>query len=150
MGEKMTDNDQFQAYRALSEHMYTEYSHRRELEWKINVAVWTLLSAVGYLLVSQRIHLGCRILLLVVMVPLHALWCIKIHRGEYREQGLCDRYRADAERILGEQGREPNKVTPEPLPQQWIFDLFKSYWWWLFLAVSMTSFVTAAVVIIAW
>ena len=106
MGEKMTDNDQFQAYRALSEHMYTEYSHRRELEWKINVAVWTLLSAVGYLLVSQKIHLGCRLLPLIAMVPLHTLWCIKIHRGEYREQRLCDRYRAEAERILGEQESE--------------------------------------------
>jgi hypothetical protein len=150
MCEKMTNNEQFQAWHDLSEHSYKEYNDRRELEWKINVAVWTLLSAVGYLLVSQKIHLGCRLVPLFAMVPLHALWCIKIQRGEYREQQRADRYRIAAERILAGQGGAPGEEEPKPLPQQRFFDRFKSYWWWLFITVGMTSFVAAAVVTIAW
>ena len=129
----MTDSDQVQAYSELSEQLYTQYHHRRELEWKIHVATWTLLSAVGYLLVSGGIHPGRRLLTLFAMVPLHALWCIKIQIPEFRARHLSVCYRRAAERILIEQekgeGWRPNLLIDDdknlPLePPRWIQEGF--------------------------
>ncbi len=90
------------------------------------------------------------------MVPLHTLWCIKIQRGTSREHQLSISYRMAAERILVAQetteGLQPNIPVDngQQFPPVWIYDRFKSYWWWLFVVVGTTSFVTAAVITIAW
>jgi hypothetical protein len=159
MSDPMTDNDQFQAYRSLSEQMHTQYTQRRELEWKNHVAIWTLLAAVGYLLVVQKIHLGCHLFALLVMVPLHALWCVKIHTGEFRDQSLSVCYRRAAERILVEQSKvgdqQLNTLVDDgenraPQPPPWLRDLFEGYAWWFLAEVGTTALIAVAVIYIAW
>jgi hypothetical protein len=140
MPDKITDNEQFQAYRTLSEQMHNQYNQRRELEWKNHVAIWTLLSAVGYLFVSQKIHVGGWSYALFAMVPLHALWCVKIHIGEFRDQHLSICYRQAAERILSEQpkgeGQQENGLIDKAEnqaehPPKWVRRVFEGYGWWL-------------------
>jgi len=160
----MTDKEQFQAYSTLSEQLYTQFHHRRELEWRIHVAIWTLLAAAGYLLVSQKICLGhlrpVPLFALFVMVPiLHFLWCVKIQIPEFRSRHLSREYRLAAERILTDQqrgeGRQLNTLIDseenrQDDPHPWIQKRFESNWWWLMVEVGTTLLLTTAVVYFAW
>jgi hypothetical protein len=160
MDQRMTDNEQFEAYRGLSEQLHTQYNQRRDLEWKIHVAIWTLLSAVGYLLISEKLHLGCSLIFyLFPIIPLHAVWCVKIHTREFLDRDLSIRYRQAAERILTEQPKgeyqQLNRLIDDGVnralqPPRWLRNGFESYVWWLVAEVGTTVLLAGAIVWIAW
>jgi hypothetical protein len=90
-------------------------------------------------------HWGACSLMLLLAVPLHALWCIKIHRGLVLEQNLGIRYRKAAELLLT--ATLPSAARNAPLwwlratpvdgaeersnMPDWLQRAFESYWWWL-------------------
>lgn len=150
MASEITEKDKLDVYRALSEQLHTQYNQRRELEWKIHVSIWTLISAIGYLLVSQKIHVGWELIWLFVMVPLHFVWCIKIHTGVFRDQHLSTLYRRAAEKLL-----KPGPIIDDEAggalrPPRSLRRFFEGYGWWLVAEVGTTLLLTAAVVYIAW
>jgi len=148
MSSAMTDNDRVQAYSQLSEQLYKRYNDRRDLEWRIHVAIWTFLAAIGYLLVTQHIHPGKKLLLVLLIVPLHAVWCIKIHIGEFRDQHHSEGYLKAAERILA--GAEAPLLCeePPPYPPVQIQDILHSWWWWIAVEAGTTAVITIAIILL--
>jgi len=69
MGDEMTDKDRIEAYSKLSEQMYKQYNDRRELEWRIQVAIWTFLVAIGYLVVTQHLQPKYSAFGLLLIIP---------------------------------------------------------------------------------
>src|SRR5256885_1806563 len=96
----LSDEEKIKAYCTLSEQLHTQYSQRRDLEWKIHISIWTLISATGYLLITQKIPVGNNLAWLILIIPLHFIWCVKIHAGGFRAQYLSRYYRRAAEQLL--------------------------------------------------
>jgi hypothetical protein len=90
------------AYVSLSAQMHAEYDSRRSLEWKMHIAVWTLLAATGYSI--GYLHLLVRLIYLLpwlgFLLGLHLIWCVKIQQGQRVEQDLSRFYRSRAEDLL--------------------------------------------------
>lgn len=147
---RVTDKDRLDAYRAFSQQLHNQYNQRRELEWKIHVSIWTLISAVGYLLIGHEIYLGPKVIWLFVMVPLHFIWCVKIHTGGFRDQHLSIRYRQAAEALLAHQAPIDNNAEHAPQPPAWLRTAFRWYWWWLVAEVGTTLLLIAGIVYITW
>jgi hypothetical protein len=150
MANEITDKDRAEIYRALSEQLHNQYNQRRELEWKIHVSIWTLISAFGYLLVSQPVCIGHKVLLLFLMVPLHLIWCVKIHTGGFRDQHLSTQYRRAAELLLTNGRLVDDGAENALLPPPWLRDKFRAYGWWLLAEVGTTFLLAAAVAYLAW
>jgi len=141
------------SYLRLSEQLYNQYNDRRKLEWRINVALWTLLAAVTYLCVSENKHLECFTYWSLLIIPIHFIWIVKIVSGEIREQNLSRSYRKKAERILNYSPDKPSQTDPDQFPQEkisempeeeskmpkWLEDAFLSYWWWPIVQLSTTT-----------
>ena len=49
--------DRIEVYLQLSDNLYKQYHDRRALEWKVHIAVWTLLALTAYLCVTNDKHL---------------------------------------------------------------------------------------------
>jgi hypothetical protein len=155
----MSDKERVEAYLTLSAQLYKQHDDRRSLEWKIHLALWTLLVAAGYAMIAQQgKHLGVKSLILLFTIPIHFVWCIKMHRGLLRELRQIRSYRKAVESILAKAGTEPfaggnnliddgeiHSVMPE-----WLYRKFASYWWWLGVEVVTTLLVAAVVILLAW
>jgi hypothetical protein len=150
--KKLTDKDRAELYRALSEQMHTQYDQRRELEWKIHVSIWTLISAIGTMLITQKIYLGPIVWCLFAIVPLHLIWCVKIHIGGFRDRHFSDAYREAAVRVIEKDVTEKADDSEESvkLPPPWIRTIFrrydKGYLWWLGAEVGTTLLLTLGVI----
>jgi len=143
-----------QVYCTLADQLDNQYHQRRELEWRIHISVWTLIAAVSYLLITQKVQLGRELFLLFLIVPLHFIWCVKIHTGGFRAQHLSRQYRRAAERLLNPSGpliddkgtaRNPDR---ELLPPRWLRMSFEWYWWWMIAEVGTTILLTTGIVYI--
>jgi len=158
MGDEMTDKDRVEAYSKLSEQLYKQYHDRRELEWKIHVAIWTFLAAIGYLVVRQHLHPKYSVFGLLLIIPLHAIWCIKIHIGEFRDLHHSIEYRQAAERLIvrreiTETANEKTLIegeTPVLQPSQEVRHRFECYWWWVIVEAGTTALITIAIIVLAW
>jgi len=157
MGDEMTDKDRIEAYSKLSEQMYKQYKDRRELEWRIHVAIWTFLVAIGYLVVTQHLQPKYSVFGLLLIIPLHAIWCIKIHIGEFLDQHHSIGYRRAAERLIAHRGTSiaPKQETliddEKPLlPPPEVQNIFDSYWWWVAVEAGTTALITMAIIVLAW
>lgn len=147
---RITDKDRLEAYRAFSAQLHDQYNQRRELEWKIHVSIWTLISAVGYLLISHEIYIGPKVMWLFVMVPLHLIWCVKIHTGGFRDQYLSVRYRQAAENLLTQRRPIDDEAEHAPHPPKRLRAMFRWYGWWLVAEVGTTFLLIAGIVYITW
>ena len=154
----MNDLEKMKAYLGLSQQLYTQHHNRRSLEWQIHLAVWTLLVAAGYAVISHDRHWGAFSLMLFLVVPFHTIWCVKIHRGLIREQDLSIKYRNRVENILENQelsafSSPALAINPEEersaMPV-WLQQTFESYWWWLGAEFGTTCLIACVVVRLAW
>lgn len=148
----LQDEEAVKAYCTLADQLHTQYHQRRELEWRIHVSVWTLIVGVGYLLITQKVQLGRELFLLFFIVPLHFIWCVKIHTGGFRAQYLSKQYRRAAERIINPSGpliddkgtvRDPES---DLLPPRWLRISFEWYWWWMIAEIGTTILLTTGIV----
>ncbi len=149
MSYEMTDSDRTQAYSQLSDQLYKRYNDRRDLEWRIHVAIWTFLAAIGYLLVTQHIHPGKMLLLVLLIIPIHAVWCMKIHIGEFRDGHRSEGYLRAAERILAGNPERLICDEPAPIPPPRIRKVLESWWWWIVVEAGTTALITIAVILLA-
>jgi len=147
----LTDAQRIEAYRALSQQLYTQYHDRRTLEWRIHLGLWTLLGLIAYLCVTNDKHFGLVALAVFLAVPIHFIWIIKIVRGEILEQKKSIIFRLKAEQILDCQDTFAGK-TSLSLNQEEKSDMprilskgFESYWWWLALVLGTTFFLCVGV-----
>lgn len=139
-------------YLQLSEKLYNQYHHRRALEWKIHISVWTFLALTTYLCVSHDKHLENAFLIFLI-IPIHFTWIIKIVKGEIRDQDLSNTYRLIALRILDDcidsaELQEKYKLSPHiegkghsKMPDK-LKESFESYWWWLTMVIGTTILLT--------
>ena len=148
----MEDKDRAELYRALSEQMHTQYDQRRDLEWKIHVSIWTLISAIGAMFVTQKIYLGPIVWSLIVIVPIHLVWCVKIHIGGFRDRHLSEVYRSAAVGLIKKNATETvdDREERTKLPPLWIRKTFGpydgGYLWWLGAEVGTTLLLTLGVI----
>ncbi len=143
--ETITDAKCVETYCALSQQLYTQYHDRRTLEWKMHLALWTLLALTAYLCVTKDKHLGQFALGIFLTVPVHFVWTIKIHKGQLRDHSLSAYYRSQAEKILT--SRHPTDIMTEsisklPVCHHYMETVdsigFLHYWWWLAVTVGTT------------
>src|SRR5579871_2326563 len=101
----MDNLDRAKGYLELAKQLRDEHSDRRAIEWRIHVAVWTFLAAVGYATISMpsRIPQPVAFLLLAVFVILHATWTVKMQRSGILEHEKSVRYREMADAIFREE-----------------------------------------------
>lgn len=144
MNEPITDAQCVETYCALSQQLYTQYHDRRTLDWRIHLALWTLLALTAYLCVTNDRHLGHLACGVFLLVPIHFVWIIKMARGQIFEQKLSIIYRLKAEHILSCRYPDGEKTLPIP---EWeeksdmpriLSKGFASYWWWLSVEVATT------------
>lgn len=149
-----SDDARLQAYVELARQMNAQYEGRRSLAWRIHLALWTLLAAAGYLMVSEEKHLGRVALVFVGAVPLHLVWCFKIHIGQIREQNRSIRYRIAAELLASTPTRAGARTIDDSQERSdlppWVDRLFKSYWWWIVAEVGTTVLITVVVTMLSW
>ena len=148
--ERITDKERLEVYRAFSEQLHNQYNQRRELEWKIHVSIWTLISATGYLLISHEIYLGSKVMWLFLMVPLHLVWCVKIHTGGFKDQHLSVLYRRAAEALLTSRPPIDDEAEHARNPPEWLRTAFEWYGWWLVAEVGTTFLLIAGIAYITW
>jgi len=151
----MNPKDRAAAYIALSKQLDQQYARRRSLEWKIHLAIWTLLVAAGYALLTyaptiSRVGL---VVALAIMVFVHLVWAVKIHTGQFRDQQLSIVHREKAESILQNDLDNVGAATIDASKSReqwarmpdWLEIVFASYWWWLGAEVGTTVLMAVAV-----
>ena len=148
----MTDDQISKSYIELSQQLYKQYLDRRDLEWRIHLTLWTFLSLIAYLFVTNDIHLGNTAYGVFLTIPLHFVWMVKIHKGQKLELNLSIRYRNEAERIL-KSTQLPQSHTSSNLFQdeerskipRWLDQGFESYYWWLGAELLATILISTGV-----
>ncbi len=114
-------HDLVNSFIALADHMNKRYEGRRALEWKIHIAVWTLLVVCGYAFLKFKLCLTITIfeippqmvlaLYLVLFCGLYLFFCYLIQKGESFEHNLSVGYRKRAAEILEfkeDEGEKPS------------------------------------------
>jgi hypothetical protein len=139
----MTSEQVARAYIELSRQLYAQHRDRRDLEWRVHLPLWTLLALTAYLAVTNNRHLGTTALLIFLIIPIHFIWIMKIHRGELRDITLSIRYRDTALRILG--AFEPLVPPFESKALLRIDRVFHSYGWWLVADFGPTILISVVV-----
>jgi hypothetical protein len=142
----------------LSAQLYGQYHDRCTLEWRIHVALWALLAGAGYAMFSngQGRHFGCKSLWMLLTVPIHLVWCVKIHIGNVKEQDLSTLYREAANKLLefdperAVQETPPSKLNERSKIPEWLKKIFKSYLWWLGAEIGTTFLISVVVIFLAW
>lgn len=152
----LTKTERLDGLLKLSAQMYGQYHDRCTLEWQIHVALWALLAGSGYAMLSQGGNFGCTSLWVLLAVPVHVVWCVKIHIGNIKEQDMSIAYRKAADDLLGFAAEcavkkvplnDPNERSKMP---EWLNGFFKSYWWWLVAEVGTTLLISVVVIFLAW
>jgi hypothetical protein len=138
-----------ESYCALSKQMAEEYRARRTLEWQMHLALWTILAAAIYLCVSNHIHFGKAAWWILVVVPFHFVWTVKIASGQAREQKLSIYYRTCAVSLLRDAAPAQDASLPLATTEEGstmptsLLNFFRPYLWWLFVQVGTTMLLCA-------
>ena len=159
--ELIVPHERANAYISLSNQLSQAYNWRRSLEWKIHIALWTLLAASGYAYLRFNPDFGIKALvpILIILVPfvfLHLVCSIKLHRSENKEQKLSIEFRKKAEAILERGGDDQPKDEGLNIKKEKTLDAppsrkkcFEGYWWWLVIEVSTTIIIAIVIVFLA-
>ncbi len=128
-------------YCELAEQLAEAYRARRSLEWRMHVALWTLLGVIIYLCIEKDQHLEATAAVVFFAVPIHLVWIVKIARGQIREQELSKYYRSCAVNLL--QGAKLADLPPPPKEEgstmpPWLDKSVTSYLWWVFVLIGTT------------
>ena len=123
--DSISKHDLVKSCIALADHMNKRYEGRRALEWKIHLAVWTLLVVCGYAFLKFKLCLTIfgipsqfvLALYLVLFCSLYLFFCYLIRKGESLEHDLSVRYREKAAEILK---FKEDKKKRKPSGRLWI------------------------------
>lgn len=151
----LSDADVVTAYCALSKQASEEYRARRDLEWKMHLSLWTILSAIIYVCTTHDLHLGLWMIPMFLAVPMHLIWIIKIHRGQIHEDDLSKVYRWHAEQLLPKLVRVKDdelastRKGESVMPRSWE-QSFRSYLWWVFIELGTTILIITVGIKLIW
>lgn len=78
------------------------FHQTQEIEWKANIALWTLLAGAIYLARDHCLGIPRCVAYIAafVIVLLHGCWLGKVHSSEHIDKILSTRYRSDALLLL--------------------------------------------------
>lgn len=138
-----------ETYCALSKQHAEEYRSRRALEWRLHLAIWTILSATVALCLSNEVKLGGMAFCLFFAVPIHLIWTVMIVRGEIIEQNLSFYFREKALELIHDDRDERHRAMlgettsvglrrrGAQMPNR-LRESFGHYYWWVFVQVGTT------------
>jgi len=135
---KMDDKDRFEAYMKLADFYRERESSRRQLEWKISLALWALIVAAIYS-IKARPPEWAIIVSLVFIVLIHTgLWVWHFWVRSEGTSRVTQRYIWRAEHIVRGDKEEPKPAKPRTLMDS-IFSMTPSivqFLTTLFLAIT--------------
>jgi hypothetical protein len=119
------------AYLELYKQQMERFHQTREVEWKANISLWTLLAGAVYLAKDHSLGIARCVAYFAVLliVALHGWWLFKVHASEHVDKILWTRYRSDALLLL--RGRLL-KHEGEVAERKWAPS-------WLALEIGMTA-----------
>jgi hypothetical protein len=134
-------------YISLATQMHAQYDARRSLEWKIHIAVWTLLALSAYNLptLAPRIEVPRLAITLAVFAALHLLVTAKFLYLEKGDREESNKYRKKAVELLNQLDNGTTEENKSSLPR-WLEPALKSWWTWI-LAEFGTTVCLAVVVL---
>jgi len=144
----LTDEQIVNGFIALSQQLHKQHQDSRNIESRVHITLWTFLAFIAYLSVStDKLHLGKFAAIILVIIPIHFIWLLKIQRGEVIDSKLSNHYRTEAEIILrsSKSMSNPSSNKYKSFEEEerskmigWIEWAFKSYYWWIIVDVGMT------------
>jgi hypothetical protein len=142
----------------LSEQQYNDYKDRCSLEWKVSIALWTLLAALGAAeLGSHPKPLGPWALIVLFAIPIHFIWQVKILSSHFERQKKVKEYQLAAAHLIefDQIISEAQIMAPEGEAYRYkglekLGKIFRHSSWWLIVVISTTTIISAVVVRLAW
>jgi len=112
----LTVKDRLDALLKLSERSWTQFNFRRDVEWKLAMAIWTaLLAFLGIVITGKLIHispcgmLGLYILPLLIFL-IHIVWFYWARQAHDVDQGFVFGYEEEIWKTLGIELRMPRRL----------------------------------------
>jgi hypothetical protein len=130
-------------YLELYKQQMERFHQTQEIEWKANIALWTLLAGAIYLAKDHNLGVPkCFVYFAATgIVLLHCCWLVKVQSSEHIDKVLWMRYRSDALALL-RPGKCPRKHETEADDRGWTP-------LWLLLEVGMTTILAALLAFLA-
>lgn len=130
---------------SLYKQQMERFHQTQEIEWKVNIAFWTLLAAGTYLARGKGLAIcPCAAWVLVfVVVTLHLWWLLMIHKSEQTDKKFWVRYRAEALAII--RGKPVHDDEKEEHSNRSGFDELL----WLVPEVGMTALLVSVLAYLA-
>jgi hypothetical protein len=129
---KINEAQRVEALLDLYKHQMEQFRNTRELEWKANLAIWTLLAGAVYVLPKEPVHISHCVaaVALISAIVVHAFWLRKVHDSEAYDKVLWSRYRAEALRLI----RGTATVGEDETPYK--ESMRPTIWFWLEVGVT--------------
>jgi hypothetical protein len=139
----MDDNKCAELFVDLYKQQMERFRQTQEIEWKANIALWTLLAGAVYLTKDHYLGIpSCAAYLAAfVIVVFHGLWLGKVHSSEHIDKRLWMRYRSDAIALL-RPDKPLRKYETEAEDREWAPS-------WLLLEIGMTTIIAAFLAFLA-
>jgi len=96
----LTVSAKVDAYLKMYEAQMVNYRATVQIEWRVTIAAWTLLTAISYGAVHENIRLPGYAWVVLLMAPAHLTWLLMIHASEDADKALWVRFRTEALRLL--------------------------------------------------
>lgn len=143
----ITDSQRLEALTKLSLQMMTQYHERRNLEWKIHVLIWTLISVFTYFSVTSNVKMNICVFAFFIglLVIIHFFWTfmMQVSQAIDKDQSLIYRLAADA--LLSNQPM-PTITNPNINNSSWAkWRKYKQYKWALVIIGTTATMGLAAI-----
>jgi hypothetical protein len=128
----MNDKERAEIYVSLYKHQLDHYERTRDVEWKANFGIWTLLAGAIYLAAKETVTISRPLTAvgLTGVIVVHFFWLLAVQRSESSEVRLYSEYRHKALLLVDPEDRRPSDLRRYP----WYKTLV-----WLVLEVGMTT-----------
>lgn len=105
----MNDSDKLQAYVELFKAHVDKFNKTRDIQWKLNIALWTLMGAAGGFLYGKYTpsFLEGLIILAIFATGFFFFWAQPIQASLEQDKLLFSKYRNKLETLAGEQNPTP-------------------------------------------
>jgi len=132
----MKESEKIQVYTELFKAYLNKFNKTRDIQWKLNIALWTLIGATGGFLYGKYIPsiFECIVILIVFTISYFTLWSYPIQESLEQDKYLFLKYRDKLKMAIGEEISE--KI------------LKRSKFRWLFITSGLTVVLFALVLLI--
>jgi hypothetical protein len=143
-------DDKVEAYVRLYERQMTHYEKTQDVEWKINIGIWTLLGAAIFWAAQNKaaskpipVEHCLIVAVAITLVIVHALWLRRVHASEEFDKRLWSRYRREARMVLLE-------ASPLPSDEEHSERDELDKWTWIALEAGITIAMASVLLWFLW